>query len=82
MSRPIIIKRAGFDVWPKPIQNLRASCQNDLEAAGHRITAVCNWIGNSKLVASRHYLKVTEEDFQRALKKNIRKLWMNNLQKW
>ena len=66
-----IIKRAGFDVWPKPIQNLRASCQNDLEAAGHRITAVCNWIGNSKLVASRHYLKVTEEDFQRALKKDM-----------
>jgi len=62
-----IIRQAGFEVWGKPIQNLRASCQNDLENAGHRITAVCNWIGNSPTVASKHYLQVTDEDFEQAL---------------
>jgi hypothetical protein len=62
-----IIKRAGFEVWPKPVQNLRASCQNDLEEAGYRMTAICSWIGNSKPVAQKHYLKTTEADFEKAL---------------
>ena len=62
-----IIRQAGFEVWAKPIQNLRASCQNDLEEAGFRLTAVCSWIGNSKPVAQKHYLKVTDSDFDKAL---------------
>ena len=62
-----IIKRAGFEVWPKPVQNLRASCQNDLEEAGYRMTAICSWIGNSKPVAQKHHLKTTEADFEKAL---------------
>jgi hypothetical protein len=66
-----IIKQAGFEVWPKPIQNLRASCQNDLESAGHRMTAICSWIGNSKPVAAKHYLKVTAEDFTKALDEDM-----------
>ena len=66
-----IIKRAGFEVWTKPIQNLRASCQNDLEEAGYRMTAVCSWIGNSKPVAQKHYLKPTEADFEKALGSKI-----------
>jgi integrase len=66
-----IIKQAGFEVWPKPMQNLRASCQNDLESAGHRMTAICSWIGNSKPVAAKHYLKVTAEDFTKALDEDM-----------
>ena len=66
-----IIKQAGFEVWGNPIQNLRASCQNDLEEAGYRMTAVCNWIGNSKPVAQKHYLKPTEADFEKALGSKI-----------
>ena len=66
-----IIKQAGFEVWGKPIQNLRASCQNDLEEAGYRMTAVCSWIGNSKPVAQKHYLKPTEADFEKALGSKI-----------
>ena len=66
-----IIKQAGFEVWPKPMQNLRASCQNDLESAGHRMTAICSWIGNSKPVAAKHYLKVTDEDFTKALDEDM-----------
>ena len=33
----------------------------------HRMTAICYWIGNSKPVAVKHYLKVTDEDFTKAL---------------
>ena len=62
-----IIRQAGFEVWGKPIQNLRAGCQNDLELDGYRMTAVNSWIGNSASVAAKHYLKVTDEDFSQAL---------------
>ena len=33
----------------------------------HRMTAICSWIGNSKPVAAKYYLKVTDEDFTKAL---------------
>jgi hypothetical protein len=33
----------------------------------HPMTAICSWIGNSKPVAAKHYLKVTAEDFAKAL---------------
>ena len=65
-----IIKQAGLVPWEKPFQNLRASCQNDLESTGHRMTAVNSWIGNSASVAAKHYLKVTDEDFTKALDDN------------
>lgn len=29
---------------------------------------VCAWLGNSRAVAARHYLQVTEEDFESAAK--------------
>ena len=35
-----------------------------------RMTAICSWIGNSKSVAAKHYLKVTDEDFTKALGDN------------
>ena len=34
------------------------------------MTAICSWIGNSKPVAAKHYLKVTDEDFTKALGDN------------
>jgi hypothetical protein len=27
---------------------------------------VCSWIGNSQLIAAKHYLQVTDDDFTRA----------------
>ena len=27
---------------------------------------ICRWLGNSQLIAQRHYLQVTDEDFARA----------------
>ena len=36
----------------------------------HRMTAICYWMGNSKPVAAKYYLKVTDEDFTKALDDN------------
>ena len=60
-----IIRRAGLKPWPKPFHNLRASRETEL-AAKFPIHVVCAWIGNSALIAKKHYLQVTEADFDRA----------------
>jgi integrase len=62
-----IIKRAGAKPWPKLFHNLRASRQTEL-AAEYPIHVVCDWIGNSAAIASKHYLTVREDDFERAAK--------------
>lgn len=53
-----IIGRAGLNQWPRLFQNLRASCETDLTAE-FPLHVVCTWIGNSQLIAARHYLQVT-----------------------
>src|SRR5215510_12208301 len=60
-----IIRRAGVTPWPKLFQNLRASRETEL-AAEYPLHVVCAWIGNSALIAQKHYLQVTESDFERA----------------
>lgn len=62
-----IVRRAGLTPWPRLFQNLRASCETDL-AATFPLATVCSWIGNSQLIAARHYLSVTEVEFERATK--------------
>ena len=59
------IRRAGLKAWTKPFQNLRSSCQTDLEELfpSH---VVCAWLGNSQRVATEHYLQVTDAHFARA----------------
>jgi hypothetical protein len=32
-----------------------------------KAAGVCAWLGNTPKVAEKHYLQVTDEDFQRAL---------------
>ncbi len=46
-------------------ENLRASRETEL-AAEYPLHVVCSWIGNSALVAQKHYFKVTDADFERA----------------
>lgn len=60
-----IIQRAGHEPWPKLFQNLRSTRETELVERFplHVVTA---WIGNSKLVAKKHYLQVTDEHFIRA----------------
>jgi integrase len=66
-----IIRRAGLTPWPKPFHNLRASRETEL-AAEYPMHVVCAWIGNSALIAQKHYLKVRDEDFERGAKSGAR----------
>jgi integrase len=60
-----IIRRAGESPWPKLFVNLRASRETEL-VAEYPLHVVCKWLGNSTIIAQKHYLQVTEADFQRA----------------
>jgi integrase len=70
-----IIRRAGFDPWPRLWQNLRASRETEL-AQQYGLYVATAWIGNSAAVAAKHYLQVTDDDFARAtapLEETVRK---------
>lgn len=56
---------AGLDVWPRLWHNLRATRQTELtdQFPAH---VVCAWLGNSKIIAEKHYLRVTDEHFAKA----------------
>jgi integrase len=60
-----IIKKAGLKPWPKLFQNLRSSRQTEL-AKSFPEHVICEWIGNSQVVARKHYLRPTTDDFDRA----------------
>jgi integrase len=62
-----IIKRAGLKPWPKPFQNLRSTRETELmeKFPAH---VVCGWIGNSEAIALKHYLQVTDDHFERAVR--------------
>ena len=60
-----IISRAGVTPWPKLFQNMRASRETEL-VREHPLHVVVSWIGNSNLIAAKHYLQVTDDDFARA----------------
>ena len=60
-----IIQRAGLVPWPRTFQNLRSTCETEL-CETFPLHVVTAWIGNSQLVAKRHYLQVTDEHFDRA----------------
>ena len=61
-----LIRRAGYEPWPRIWQNLRSSRETEL-ASDHPMHVVCAWIGNSERVAARHYLQVTDAHFEKAL---------------
>ena len=61
-----ILEKAGIKVWPKLFQNLRASRESELIKV-HGIEVACAWIGNTPAVAMKHYLQITDEDYEKAL---------------
>jgi len=61
-----IIRKAGLEPWPKTFQNLRSSRETEL-AAEHPIHVVCSWLGNTTSIATKHYLRVTDDDYRRAV---------------
>lgn len=64
-----IIRRAGLTPWPRLFQNLRASRETELCGRGHPLDQVCRWLGNSAIVAYKHYLTMREGDFENAAQK-------------
>lgn len=60
-----IIIRAGLKPWPKLFQNLRSTRETEL-AERFPEHVVCRWIGNSRLVARKHYLQITDKHFEQA----------------
>lgn len=59
---------AGIAEYPKLFQNLRSTRATELMNEGWSIHVVTAWIGNSPQVALKHYLQVTEGDFEKAVK--------------
>ncbi len=60
-----ILGRAGVSAWPRLFHNLRSSRETEL-VREFPIHVVCKWIGNSVRVAERHYLQVTDTDYEKA----------------
>jgi integrase len=60
-----ILDRAGVKAWPNLFKNLRSTRETEL-AREHPLHVVCEWLGNSQLVAAKHYLQVTDDDYKRA----------------
>ena len=65
-----IVTRAGLKPWQKPFQNMRSSRETEL-AGEYPIHVVCKWIGNTELVAAKHYLQVTDEHFEKAVQNPV-----------
>jgi len=74
-----IIRRAGLEPWPKLFHNLRASRETEL-AAEYPIHVVCSWIGHAAAIAQKHYLQVTDADFDRASKADSAQTAQNTAQ--
>ncbi len=60
-----ILRRAGVRAWERLFHNLRASRETELTGE-HPLHVVCNWIGNSAIIAAKHYLQVTDDHFAKA----------------
>lgn len=60
-----IVRRAGLETWPRLWHSMRASCETDL-AREFPLPVVAKWLGNTQAVAMRHYVDVTDADFERA----------------
>lgn len=56
------IPAAGVQPWPRTFHAMRASCETDL-ASKHPLADVAAWLGHTRTVAARHYLRPTEASF-------------------
>jgi len=58
-----IIIKAGHEVWPRLLQNLRASCATDW-VERYPSHVVAKWLGHSPKVAAEHYLMSRDHHFE------------------
>jgi integrase len=61
-----ICNRAGVQLWERAFQNMRATRETEL-TRDYPLHVVVQWLGNSAPIAARHYLQVTDADFDRAV---------------
>lgn len=61
-----IITRAGYTPWTRLFQNLRATRENELIAAGYPVHVVADWLGHTSATQSRYYLRVLDRYFDLA----------------
>ncbi|QDT75564.1 tyrosine-type recombinase/integrase [Lacipirellula limnantheis] len=62
-----IVRRAGFEPWPRLFHNLRASRETEL-VENYPIQVVTDWLRNTPTVAMRHSLMTTDEHFESAVR--------------
>ena len=55
----------GLKPWPRLFHAMRASRETEL-AKDYPIHVVTAWSGNTPRIAMKHYLQVTDDDFERA----------------
>jgi len=60
-----IIAKAGLKPWPKTFHNLRSTRQTELTET-FPAHVVCEWLGNSRVIAQSHYLQVLDSHFEKA----------------
>jgi integrase len=60
-----IVKLAGLKPWPRLFHSMRASRETEL-AADYPLHVVTAWLGNTPRIALKHYLQVTDADFEKA----------------
>ena len=65
-----IVKRAGLKPWPRLFHAMRASRETEL-AKEYPIHVVTAWLGNTPRIALKHYLTVTDADFEQATKGSV-----------
>ena len=73
------IAKAGLKPWPKLWHNLRSTRETEL-AEKYPLHVVCEWIGNSQLIAAKHYLQVTDDHFSEATQEPVEKTARNTAQ--
>ncbi|MEM7314072.1 MAG: tyrosine-type recombinase/integrase, partial [Planctomycetota bacterium] len=66
-------KRAKVEPWSKVFTNMRSSAEMDLLDAGFGIEIVTKWLGHSKTIARRHYIKVNQTHIDKAVKAGPKK---------
>ncbi len=65
-----IVCWVGIEPWPKLFQSLRSTRETELTEE-YPLHVACAWIGNSRPVAAKHYLQVTEGHFEQAVQKAV-----------
>ena len=58
-----VIGNAGHTLWPRLLQNLRASCETDW-VERYPSHVVAKWLGHSPKIAAAHYLMSREHHFE------------------